>query len=130
MNMILHLAAALVATAIAGCHDNSAAEAKACNHVDGSYRAAPINLSDLVLTPADQGIEKAAGVIPTCYARRPIGPYENYLKRLGVYTGRNGLYIAYRVAGMTNTLLLFRVNEDGDILDATRTTLPYMTEVR
>jgi hypothetical protein len=126
MTAILRLTVALAA-ALAGCHNSDATERDACVHVDGSYSSDPIDLSTLFLVPADKGIEKAASMIPSCYSKHPLGPYKNYLMRLGVYVGDGGTYVAYRVAGVTHTVLLFRVNQNGDILDASRTTRPFMT---
>jgi hypothetical protein len=118
----------VLAATLGGCHYSDVRESDVCVHVDGGYKSAPIDLSNLPLVPAGKEIEKAASMIPRCYSKHQIGPYKNYLMRLGVYVGNGGTYVAYRVAGMTNTVLLFRVNQNGDILDASRTTLPFMTE--
>lgn len=127
MIAILRLIAALAA-ALVGCHDSDATERDACVHVNGSYRSVSIDLSTLFLVPANKGIEKAASMIPRCYSKLPLGSYKNYLMRIGVYFGDGGTYVAYRVAGVTHTVLLFRVNQNGDILDASRTTRPFITE--
>jgi hypothetical protein len=127
MTVNLRFIIAIAIIILAGCQRNDSI-VKACEHVDGSYSSEPpFDIRTLSLTEADKGIEKAASIIPLCYARHPVKPYPNYLMRRGFYTSRDRLYIVYRIAGHTNALLLFRVNKNGAILGATRTTLPFMT---